>query len=64
MELDSDSYLTVEKLCEVLHCGKRWAYNLVNQPDFPSIRLGHKYLIPKEELHKWLRRYLYKSYEF
>ena len=57
-----DKYLTVKEAGEILNIGKTKMYELVNQPDFPSVKMGKKILIPESELDKFMRRYLYKQY--
>ena len=34
--------LDVSQLAEVLHLSRAEAYNLLNQPDFPTLRIGGK----------------------
>lgn len=59
-----DKYLTVKEAGEILNIGKTKMYELVNQPDFPSVKMGKKILIPESELDKFMRRYLYKQYTY
>lgn len=43
MEVNSmEEYLTVEEVAEILKIGKKKAYKLVGQADFPKIKLGHE----------------------
>ncbi len=37
-----DKYLTVKEAGEILNIGKTKMYELVNQPDFPSVKMGKK----------------------
>lgn len=53
---------TVKELQKILKLGKNTVYELVSQPDFPTIKLGKKYLIPKKSLEEWMKRHLYKEY--
>lgn len=46
--------LTVADLQQVLGCGRRQAYELVNRADFPTIRLGRKILIPRDAFLRWM----------
>ena len=39
-------------------------YELVNQPDFPSVKMGKKILIPEKEFQDFLKRYMYKNIPF
>lgn len=62
MELQADNYLTVKEVADRLRCGTKKAYQLVNQPDFPKIKIGKSILIPESELEKFLHRYIGKTY--
>jgi len=59
-----DQYLTVKEVQEKLNIGRTKIYELVNQPDFPKVKMGKKILIPETELNNFMRRYLYKKYTF
>lgn len=61
MELGDRDFLTVKELQDYLRIGKNKTYALVNQNDFPKIRLGGTYIIPTEELKRYLHRYIYKD---
>jgi excisionase family DNA binding protein len=53
-----DSYgdvLTVRELAAVLRIGKNAAYDLVRDGTVTSIRVGHKYLVPKNRILDFLR---------
>lgn len=64
MELGENTFLTVKELQKYLRLGKNKTYALVQQKDFPTIRLSNRILIPKKQLDEWLNRYMYKSYDF
>ena len=49
-----DDVLTVEQLCEILHIGKRLAYQLLKDGAIPSRRLGRIYRIPKKAIENYL----------
>ena len=53
------SMISVKELQERFHIGKNQAYQLVNRPDFPKIKIGRKLMIPEEELSKWITRNAY-----
>lgn len=55
--------LTVKDLQELLKIGRDTAYALMHSAGFPSIRIGGRYYVNKEELTKWLARYAYKTFE-
>lgn len=64
MRLGYEEFLTVKELQSYLRIGRNKAYKLVQQNDFPTIRLSNRILIPKNQLCGWLSRYMYKSYNF
>ena len=47
--------LSVPDLTEALGISRAGAYELVKQEGFPSLHLGNRILIPKEELIAWIR---------
>ena len=53
--------LTVKDVKEILGCGINRAYDIVNQRDFPKIKIGKRFYIPEDEFEKWLRFYLRKN---
>lgn len=55
--------LTVKDVKEKLGCGKNKAYDIVNQRDFPKIKIGRQMFIPEDEFEKWLLTYLRKEYK-
>lgn len=64
MEVNSmEEYLTVEDVAEILKIGKKKAYKLVGQADFPKIKLGHTYRIPKSKFFEFLEHLTYTYYE-
>ncbi len=46
--------LTVKQLQQQLKLSKHGAYNLVKDPDFPTVRIGRKILIPADKLQLWI----------
>ena len=42
------------ELAEVLGIGRNAAYQLCNRADFPTVRIGHKLIIPVDGLRRWL----------
>lgn len=49
--------LSVVEACEALHIGKNTLYTYLKQGVIKSIRIGKKYLIPKEFLCDFVNRY-------
>ena len=48
--------MTVKELIAYLHCNKNKAYELVKAKTFPSILLGGKWYIIKDDLPDWIRK--------
>lgn len=46
--------LTVKELQDYLGIGRSKAYELVNEPDFPTLRIGRNIRVPKEQLVEWI----------
>ncbi|MEN8908278.1 MAG: helix-turn-helix domain-containing protein [Clostridiales bacterium] len=46
----------VNDLTKVLDIGLNKAYELVRENKIPNIRVGKKYMIPRKELLKWLKK--------
>lgn len=63
MCIQEKDYLTVKDLQDYLGFGKNKIYTLVNQNDFPKIKIGKNFLIPREELNIYLKRKIYKTIE-
>ena len=49
--------LAVTQLAETLHLSRAGAYNLLNQPVFPTLRIGGRKMVMKQDLIDWLRRH-------
>ena len=47
--------LDVTLLAEALHLSKAGAYNLLNGPDFPTLHIGGRKLVMKNDLLEWLQ---------
>ena len=47
---------SVRELAERLGNSLPMAYDLTRRPDFPSIRVGARILIPVEAFHTWLAK--------
>lgn len=43
-------FLTIKETAELLRCKEHHTYKLVRNNEIPSVRLGSKILIPKEQL--------------
>ena len=55
-------FYTVAEIKNILAIGTNKTYNLIRSEGFPSIKIGRKYLVPKDEFDKWVKTYLYHEY--
>ena len=49
--------LDVTLLAEALHLSKAGAYNLLNSGDFPTLKIGGRKLVMKQDLLVWLKHH-------
>lgn len=47
--------MDAKQLAEALQISKAGAYNLLNDPDFPTLRIGGRKMVMKTELILWLK---------
>ena len=47
--------MDAKQLADVLRISKAGEYNLLNSPDFPTLRIGGRKLVMKHDLLEWLR---------
>lgn len=47
--------MDAKQLAEALQISKAGAYNLMNDPDFPTLRIGGRKMVMKTELILWLK---------
>lgn len=47
--------LSVADVGEVLGISKPKVYDLLNLPGFPRLRIGRRWIIPREPLEEWIR---------
>lgn len=55
--------LTVKNVKQTLGCGINRAYDIIKQDDFPKIKIGNRYYIPKDDFEKWMKHYIRKEYK-
>ena len=48
--------LNAKQLAEALHLSKAGAYNLLNADDFPTLKIGGRKLVIKQDLLLWLKK--------
>lgn len=51
---DMNELLTVKELQDYLGVGRSKAYEIVNAPDFPVLRIGRNIRVPKDLLEEWI----------
>lgn len=49
--------LDVQQLAEALHFLRAGAYNLLKEPDFPTLKIGGRKLVIKQDLLVWMKRH-------
>ena len=47
--------MDAKQIAQVLHISKAGAYTLLNDPDFPTLRIGGRKLVMKNDLVEWLK---------
>ena len=47
--------MEAKQLAKALQISKAGGYNLLNDPDFPTLRIGGRKLVMKNELVEWLK---------
>ena len=53
---DLPLFLNVEQVAVVLGIAPSSAYELMHQPDFPTLRIGRRIVVPKEKFIQWVER--------
>ena len=56
--------LTPQQVKDYLHCNDRTIYNLCRRKDFPSFRVGKRYLIDRNRLIEWIEKESKKNKNF
>ena len=51
---DLPLFLNAEKLAKVLGVSISSAYELMHEKDFPSVRIGKRFIVPREDLKRWM----------
>ena len=47
--------IDVKQLAQALHLSRAGAYNLMNNPSFPTLLIGGRKLVMKQDLITWLK---------
>ena len=48
-------FLSAKDVSNLLGVSLSTAYELMHEDDFPSLRVGNRYVIPKEDFQKWVK---------
>ena len=49
-------FLNAKAVCEVLGISMASAYELMHQKDFPALKIGNRFVIPKEKFIDWVEK--------
>ena len=52
---------TIKDIQRILGIGKNNAYKLLKLPTFPVIKIGKRYIIPKNEFDTWVHNSIHKK---
>ena len=55
---DLPLFLNAELLAKVLGVAVSSAYELMHEKDFPSVRIGKRFVVPREDLKVWIENYI------
>ncbi len=47
--------MDAKQIAQALHLSKAGAYNLLNEPDFPTLQIGGRKFVMKQNLIAWLK---------
>lgn len=53
---DLPLFLNAEQVAAVLGIAPSSAYELMHQPNFPTLRIGRRIVVPKEKFIQWVER--------
>lgn len=45
--------LTVAHVGEIMGVGRKMAYQIVNRADFPKVKAGNRFIIPRDRFFNW-----------
>ena len=57
---DLPLFLNAEKLAKVLGVSISSAYELMHEKDFPSVRIGKRFIVPRDDLKRWMEEQVAK----
>ena len=53
-DINRTTFLTVKDIQSILGFCETSTYNLVHRPDFPKMKIGHKFLIPEDKFYEYM----------
>ena len=53
-------FLNAEKLAKVLGVSISSAYELMHEKGFPSVRIGKRFIVPRDDLKRWMEEQVAK----
>ncbi len=51
-------FLNAKNLSKVLGLSESSVYELMHEKDFPSVRIGKRFIVPREDLKAWIENYV------
>ena len=51
-------FLNANMVAKVLGVSISSAYELMHEKDFPSVRIGKRFIVPREDLKVWIENYI------
>lgn len=48
--------LTIDNVAALLYCSKSCVYKMIQNDSLPFVKIGHRYLIPDDELEQWIHK--------
>lgn len=61
LEVQESKVYTIKDIQNYLGIGKNNAYKLLKLQGFPVIKIGKKYIIPKDLFEEWVRKSIHKE---
>ena len=55
---DLPLFLNAEMVAKMLGVSISSAYELMHEKDFPSVRIGKRFVVPREDLKVWIENYI------
>ena len=61
---DLPLFLNAEMVAKVLGVSISSAYELMHEKDFPSVRIGKRFIVPREDLKVWIENYIERKLKY